>query len=50
LVVKLQEPPVGVAGWLDASLKINHSKYEPPKDTLLPYKPFVATPAVMPLP
>jgi len=39
LVAKFQEPPVGVAGAVADSLKINHSKYVPPKLTVLPYKP-----------
>jgi hypothetical protein len=39
LVAKFQEPPVGVAGCVAESLKINHSKYVPPKLTVLPYKP-----------
>jgi hypothetical protein len=39
LVVKFHEPPVGVAGAVADSLKINHSKYVPPKLTVLPYKP-----------
>jgi hypothetical protein len=38
-VEKFQEPPVGVAGAVADSLKINHSKYVPPKLTVLPYKP-----------
>jgi hypothetical protein len=39
LVEKFHEPPVGVAGAVADSLKINHSKYVPPKLTVLPYKP-----------
>jgi hypothetical protein len=39
LVIKFQEPPVGVAGAVADSLKINHSKYVPPKTVLFPYKP-----------
>jgi hypothetical protein len=39
LVAKFQEPPVGVAGAVADSRKINHSKYVPPKLTVLPYKP-----------
>jgi hypothetical protein len=31
LVSKFQEPPVGVTGALADDLKINHSKYVPPK-------------------
>jgi hypothetical protein len=29
-VTKFQDPPVGVAGTVADSLKINHSKYVPP--------------------
>jgi hypothetical protein len=43
-VVKFHEPPVGVAGAVDASLKINHSKYVPPKFVVLPYKPADSAP------
>jgi hypothetical protein len=45
-VTKFQDPPVGVAGTVADSLKINHSKYEPPKDTPPPYKPLLSAPAV----
>jgi hypothetical protein len=38
-VAKFQEPPVGVAGAVADSWKTNHSKYVPPKLTVLPYKP-----------
>jgi hypothetical protein len=43
-VVKFHEPPVGVAGAVADSLKINHSKYVPPKFVELPYKPAVSEP------
>jgi hypothetical protein len=42
LVVKSHDPPVGVAGAVAASLKINHSKYVPPKTVVLPYRPTVS--------
>jgi hypothetical protein len=35
-VVKLQEPPVGVAGAVAESLKMNHSKYVPPEPLPMP--------------
>jgi hypothetical protein len=44
LVVKFHEPPVGVAGAVADSLKINHSKYVPPKLVVLPYKPADSAP------
>jgi hypothetical protein len=42
LFTKSQEPPVGVAGAVADSWKINHSKYVPPKFVELPYKPAVS--------
>jgi hypothetical protein len=39
LFTKSQVPPVGVAGAVADSWKINHSKYVPPKLVVLPYKP-----------
>jgi hypothetical protein len=44
LVVKFHEPPVGVAGAVADSLKINHSKYVPPKFVVFPYKPADSAP------
>jgi hypothetical protein len=43
-VVKFHEPPVGVAGAVADSWKINHSKYVPPKFVVLPYKPADSAP------
>jgi hypothetical protein len=43
-VVKFQDPPVGVAGAVADSWKINHSKYVPPKFVVLPYKPADSAP------
>jgi hypothetical protein len=37
--VKLQEPPVGVAGTVADSMNMRYSKYVPPKLVVLPYKP-----------
>jgi hypothetical protein len=39
LVTKFHEPPVGVAGCVSETWKMNHSKYVPPKFVVLPYKP-----------
>jgi uncharacterized protein YndB with AHSA1/START domain len=38
-VVKLQDPPVGVAGTVADSMNMKYSKYVPPKLVVLPYKP-----------
>jgi hypothetical protein len=38
-VRKFHDPPVGVAGAVADSRKINHSKYVPPNVTVFPYKP-----------
>jgi hypothetical protein len=42
LVTKLHDPPVGVAGAVADSWKINHSKYVPPNVVVFPYRPTVA--------